>query len=233
MATALDMIKRSMRLIGALGDGETPNANEQSDGLSALNSMLESWSIQSLNIYQVQSESFTWAAGSVSQTIGPGGDFDTVRPIEIESMFQRYDFIDYPIHDMQRQNYDHVPDKDTQSTLIGYIYADMAFPLATLYAYPVPSEAATIFIQSWQPMQSFATALTEVSMPPGYREAIEHNLAVIMAPEYQRVVPPQVFRHAVNSLRTIKQRNTRIPSSVVEPASLSSRRGLYDYRTGD
>ena len=89
MPTALQLVKRSMRLIGALEGGGTPTADEQTDGIAALNSMLDAWSIQGLNVYQVQDEAFTWASGQVSQTIGSGGDFSTARPAQIEGFFQR------------------------------------------------------------------------------------------------------------------------------------------------
>lgn len=231
MATALDIIKRSMRLVKALGSGETPNNDEQTDGLTALNDMLDSWSIQNLAIYQIQDESFTWSSGQTTRTMGDGGDFDTDRPIEIEGVFQRLNDIDYPIQKATQQQYSAIPDKTTQSTIVTWLYPDMAYPLATLYAWPVPSQDVTVHIQSWKPLQSFSAASTEVSLPPGYREAITYNLAVRLADEYEKAVPPSVFRRAASGLRTIKQRNNRTPNAVVEPAYMSH--GLFDWRVGD
>ena len=231
MATALDIVKRSMRLIKALGSGETPTNDEQTDGITALNDMLDSWSIQSLAIYQVQDEAFTWASGNATRTMGDGGDFDTDRPIEIVGMYQRQDDIDYPIQKASQQQYSAIVDKTTRSTIVTWVYPDMAYPLATLYAWPVPSVNVSIHIQSWKPLQSFSTATTEIALPPGYKEAIVYNLAVRLADEYETDVPPSVFRRAASGLRTIKQRNNRTPNSVIEPAYMSG--GTFDWRTGD
>lgn len=229
--TALDIIKRSMRLVKALGAGETPTDDEVQDGLTALNDMLDAWSIQNLAIYQVQTESFTWASGNATRTMGDGGDFDTTRPVEIEGMFQRQNDIDYPIQKATQQQYSAIVDKTTQSSIVTWIYPDMAYPLATLYAWPVPSVNASIHIQSWKALQSFPNATTDVALPPGYREAVAYNLAVRIADEYEATVSPSVFRRAASSLRTVKQRNNRTPNSIVEPSFMSP--GYFDWRTGD
>lgn len=43
MATAQDLIARTLRLIGAIEGGEDPSAAEAADGLDALNEMLHGW----------------------------------------------------------------------------------------------------------------------------------------------------------------------------------------------
>ena len=231
MATALDIVKRSMRLIGALGGGETPTADEQTDGLDALNTMLDSWSIQRLSIYQVQEEAFTWSASAASKTMGASGDFNTTAPAEIEGAFQRINDIDYPLMIANEAQWSSIPAKSTQSSLSTWLYAAYGAPLVTLYVWPVPSESMTIHIRSWKALQNFASATTALAMPPGYKEAIEYNLAINLADEYQRPVPPNVFRRAVTSKRNLKQRNTRVPNSRVEPSMFSG--SSFDYRTGD
>lgn len=43
MATALDVVRRAMRLIGALAEGEVPTAEQLTDGLTAMQGMLGDW----------------------------------------------------------------------------------------------------------------------------------------------------------------------------------------------
>lgn len=50
MATALDVIRRSMRLIGALAEGEVPTAEQAADGLTALQAMLGDWEARGLRL---------------------------------------------------------------------------------------------------------------------------------------------------------------------------------------
>ena len=43
MATALDVVRRAMRLMGALAEGEMPTAEQLSDGLQSMQAMLGDW----------------------------------------------------------------------------------------------------------------------------------------------------------------------------------------------
>jgi hypothetical protein len=233
MATARAILTRAMRLLGALGDGEEPTASEGADGLTALNAMLDSWWLNTLAVYYTKSESFTWAAGQTLRTMGSGGNFDTARPAVITGAFQRMNDVDYPIEIINRDQYDQIQDKTTQSTLITRIYPEMQSSLVYLYAYAVPSVAIEIHIQSAGRLQSFAGLTTAVDLPPGYERALAYNLALELAPEYS-VNPPQlVARTAAAALRTIKRPNMVIPSAQSEVGLLSTRRNGYNWHTGD
>jgi hypothetical protein len=233
MATARDIITRSMRLIGALGDGEEPTASEGADGLTALNAMLDSWWLKTLAVYYTKSESFTWTAGQASRTMGTAGNFATTRPASILGASQRMSDVDYPIEIINRDQYDQIQDKTTQSTLIARIYPEMQASLAYLYAYPVPSDAVTVYIQSVGRLQSFAALATAVDLPPGYERALTYNLAIEVAPEYSVTPPALVARTAAASLRAIKRPNMIIPSVQTEVGLLNTRRRGYNWHTGD
>ena len=50
MATALDLIRRSMRLMGALAEGEVPTAEQAQDGLVSLQAMLGDWETRGVRL---------------------------------------------------------------------------------------------------------------------------------------------------------------------------------------
>ena len=50
MATALDIISRSLRLIGAVAEGEVPSAAQAADGLVALQAMLGDWETRGVRL---------------------------------------------------------------------------------------------------------------------------------------------------------------------------------------
>lgn len=206
--TANDMIARSMRLVGALGQGETPTAQEQTDGLYALNAMLDSWSIERLMVYNIVEENFTWTASSRTQTMGSGGNFNTTRPSKLENGFSRVNNVDYPYELVSKPTYDLVVAKSTvTSTFPRIIYADYGFPLITLSAYPIPVSALDFHLNSWKQLQSFATGTTALSLPPGYQRAMEYNLAVEMSTDFSLPVPGNVAAIAVQSKANIKRLN--------------------------
>lgn len=185
--TANTMISRAMRLIQVLAPDANPTAQEAADGLYALNSMLDAWSIERLMIYQVQQNNYSWSSGSSSKTIGSGGDFSASRPARIEAQgnfFRTSGGIDYPLSVYAREEYDRIVSKTSGGAIPEYLFYDGGFPLMTLYAYPVPSETLTLYLNTWKALQQFSSLTAQLLLPAGYQAAIEYNLARWIAPEF-------------------------------------------------
>lgn len=232
-ATALQMIKRAMRLIGAVDAGETLDSDEQSDGLSALNTMLDGWSARGLRVYSIGELSLAWGAGDNEKTLGgAAADFTDDRPVRVLKVTQRRDGNDYPVAMIEHDVWVSIFDKGTESDLLEYIWVDNEFPARTLRVYPTPSQAVTLKLLVHNAVQSFAAATTEISMPPGYQRALEYNLALELAPEFAAEPSPLVVRTAASTLRAIAHENRRIPSMNLEP-SLITRRGSRYSIVGD
>lgn len=175
-----------MRLLQVLGADQNPTAQEAADGLYALNSMTDAWGIERLMIYQIQQTTHAWGADQTSRTIGSGGNFNVTRPIRIEegNFFRDSANHDHSVTTLPRENYEHLSLKSEKSSIPEYLFHDDGFPLRTLYVYPVPSQALTLHLNHWAPLQNFSGLTTALSLPPGYQAAIEFNLAVWIAPEY-------------------------------------------------
>lgn len=231
MSTALDLIKKSMRLIGALGQGEVPTASEATDGLDALNTMLDSWSIERLMVYQILQETFTWTGGQSSRTIGSGGNFATTRPVHIENGFTRISDSDYPYTVISKEQYDSIVAKTSQSSYPDVIYYQPSYPLGILYAYPVPSASVSFYLNSWKQLQQFTSLTTDLALPPGYKKAIEYNLAIEIAPEFGLSVSDGIRETAAKSKGSLKRLNS--PSMVAQVDSGAITRGRRsDIRAG-
>lgn len=76
-STAQDIITGALRNINVLAAGETPSPSDSSDALQVLNDLLESWSIDHLNVYSVVENILTFTPGQYQYTIGNpvGGTF--------------------------------------------------------------------------------------------------------------------------------------------------------------
>jgi|SRR3990167_258196 len=215
MPTLLDTIKKSMRLIGALGQSESPTASEATDGMAAANALLESWSIERLMVYQIQQDVYTWASGNASRTIGSSGNFNGTRPTKIENAFTRINDIDYPYQVVDKEIYDAIADKTTQSSYPEVIYFSQASPLATIFGWPVPSASISFYVNSWKQLQQFTSLTTDVAMPAGYQRAFDFNLGVELHAEYPELpLPESVVMIARQSKAVIKSLNT--PSMVAQ-----------------
>lgn len=175
-----------MRLIRVLAPDANPTTQEAADGLYALNSMLDAWTIERLMVYQIRQTTHTWPANTTTRTIGSGGDFNVSWPVRIEELgsFFRSNSIDYPVKALPREQYDLITYKGASGSFPKTLYYDHAFPVRTLYVYPIPSLQLTLYLNSWQALQQFTGLTGEINMPPGYQAAIEYNLGLWIAPEF-------------------------------------------------
>lgn len=213
-----------MRLVQVIGVDQNPTAQEAADGLYALNCMLDAWSVERLMVYQVQQSSHTWTAGASSKTIGSGGDFNTTRPIRIEpkgNFFRTSGSLDYPVEIHPRQLYDTIVQKSAGGSIPDWLFYDDGFPTRTLYAYPVPSEALTLYLNTWKPLQQFTALTSAIALPHGYQAAIEYNLGIWMAPEFgaaAKAAARDIKEQAALLKQAIRSVNNKDIVSELDPA---------------
>lgn len=172
--------------------------------------MMDADRISRSMVYQVKQEALSWTGGQASRTIGSGGNLNTTRPDRIESAYWRDSANqDHPLHVLSaREQYDNLTVKSTQTDFPEYLFYDSAYPLGVLYLYCVPSATATLLLNSWQQLQTFADTATALALPPGYEDYIVSNLALRLAPEYPGTVVTQELRDfARTSKAAVKMNN--------------------------
>lgn len=210
--TAQEVIKASLRLIGAIATGETPTAAEIGDGLEALNIMLGSWSDERLMVHVITEDTQALTSGTASYSIGTGGAMDTKRPIKIQSAFIREGDRDYHLRIRGEAEYNAISQKADTGTP-NLLYYSPGWTTGTIYLHPTPGSGLTLYLYSLKMFAAkgggdLVTAITStVSFPPGYIRAIKYNLAIELAPEYGKSVPPAVLLGAVESKGSIKRIN--------------------------
>lgn len=229
MATARSMISRAMRLIGVLGQNETPEDQELQDAREALNQMLESWSQSPQRAYELITTVMTWPAATATQTIGATGDTVAKRPEEVKYAFQRKGDVDYPVQVLDYDRWLSIPDKTIESNIASSIWSDDAYPDATLSIYPILTEQGSLHLTYLATLQSFSAADTTVALPLGYERAITLSLALEIAPEFGVNVPPSVMKMQAGAMRLVARRNVRVPSMAQGAAYMQSGTcGYYD-----
>lgn len=235
MTTANDLIESAALKLGAKQTGETLTADEATDSLAILNSMLDAWAIESLLVYQIVQNTHTWTGAAASQTIGSGGDFNTTRPVRIEegTFFRDSNNIDSPVRILRdRTSYDGLASKTDQTTFPEVLFYDPGYPLGTLYAYPVPSSSITLYLNSWQTLQNFASLTTDLALPPGYQWAIEYNLAVHLQPVFSIPASNFVIAEATRAKKALQRINHRPVYGVTETQAVLHGRGRSDIEAG-
>ncbi len=231
--TVIDIIDGALRLLQVKSADVQVSAGEYADALNALNMMVDSWSADSLFIYQVVREQFVINTTN-PQTIGPTGLLSTARPTKIlQAQFAAAgNNVDFNVEVVGYDDYEAIRLKSLQAVYPQYLYCDYAFPNASIYLYPI-STGGTLTLSSEKPLSEFSAISQYIELPPGYSRALKYNLAVDIAPEYQLAAGNDVIGIAKEAKAIIKTRNKRNLTSQVDIGLMNSGQRRYNiYRNG-
>ena len=233
--TAGDQINGALRLIGQLAEGETPSAATSQDALTAMNQMIDSWSIERLAVFSTQDQVFMWPPGAISRTLGPTGNFVGNRPVLLDDSTYFRDpasGISFGIKIINQQQYDGIAVKTVTSTYPQVIWINMDYPNIDMYIYPVPTKVLEWHFISVTELDQPATLATVLSFPPGYLRAFRYNLACEIAAEFGVEPSPQVSRIAMTSKRNLKRINN--PDDIMSlPYSIVGTRQRFNIFAGN
>lgn len=241
--TGLDIIKRAMKLAGALMAGETPTDDEAQDCLTHLNDLLDSWSAQSLTLFAQRRNAFNLTTDTQAYTIGAGGTFNIVRPLWVLSAKVIQDRnattpIEIPCEVLTVEQWAAIPVKSTKSTFPYSLWYDHAWSagLGTISVYPIPDNGtAQLVLYTPTPHTAFADlAVTDYTFPPGYAEALRYNLAKRLFVEFGRQADPLVVQMADETLAFVKRANERPALARCGPEfiAIGRRKAGFDWRSG-
>lgn len=223
MATANDLILRAFRRGRVIGKDQVPAPDEAADALAELNDLLDVWWLDKLAVFHILVEQFALQANKQSYTMGTGGDFNTTRPVKVVpgSKFT-LSGIDRQLAVMlDRKSWDEIPYKSIVAPPQA-LFVDEAYPLATLYFYPVPDQAYPVYINSLARLQNIAALNTAISLPPGYNSLLVNGLAIAICAEYGLEAPDSVKLAFARTKRALALINYELPVLSL-PASVMPR----------
>ena len=209
MTTARDIVTSALRKIHVAGIGAPLASEEAAQAFDTLNDMMASLSAEGASIYQESLETFSLISGQISYTIGSGLDFNTTAPLYITAAYIRQSNTDYPLAEYDEKQYSRISRKDLTAAFPDIYYYDANYPTSRLYLYPAPSASDTITISSRKPLTNFTTLDTVFAFPEQYKAMLIHNLAVWIAPEYEREASRTIERIARSSKKAVMAQNKR------------------------
>lgn len=274
LSTAGDLVNFCFRASGVNGVGQTPSADDMTDALTMLSSLIAQWQRKRWLVWDL-AETILLSSGAASYTVGPTGNFPIARPDRLESAFARLipsasiagtfinnggvltisgsslptspiglnggsywnnggvvsivpgapastnpGYVDLQLALIQsREDYNRIALKGMSSVPAGVFY-DSAFPVGTLYFWPIPPAAAYelhIFTKTTLPALATETAL--LAVPPEYIEALTYSLIVRMAMNWGLEPKPAHVSAMRAALNTIRIANLQV-ASLRMPAGL-------------
>jgi hypothetical protein len=238
MATVRDVVTDSLTELGVLAAGETAPAGDADLGLRTLNRLVDMWAAVRLMIHTVTRTTATLTANQSSFTVGPSGNINIARPMFLE----RIGFVDtstdpdteYPLTLLTEQGWADVTLKALTGTYPQAAYYNPTNTTGTLWPWPIPTSATLQWVlYHWAAVAEFASLSDTVALPPGYREMLVTNLAVRLAPSFEREVTPALAQQALTALSMVKRSNVRMSDLRFEAAALiGGGRGYGSIRQG-
>ena len=235
--TARELIRRSLILIGALGQGENPTDQEADDALKTLNEIVDKWNVEALMITSNKYIKFNLTNKKI-YTIGAGGDIPELRPPSgllgaYYNMPNTSGVISVPVQVITENQYNSITLKDLQVNIPSQVFYRNSSPLAEIYVYPISNEGKLVLNVSNQ-FLAFNNLDDIIDLPSGYVKALRYNLAVELSTEYGRQLSEKIEAMAVGAKSFIKTTNgaQKQRISVVDTA-LRSRGGGYNIYTGE
>lgn len=243
--TALDLITGAFDALGVYAPGESIPAPDSADALRRLNGMVSGWMVQPLTIPVTVRKVYALTSGKGGPgneyTIGPGGDFNQIRPANGLSNvgLSMPGATPYPIEIPRALLTDDawalIQVKDLQSPMFTAVYYNPTYTsdLGSINLWPVPDTTDySLVVYYASQIAEFADLTTSYVFPPGYQEALEYNLALRLAAPYGKPLGQDIVVLATKALATIKRANTKLTDLAVDPAITKTAKYSYNIQTG-
>lgn len=211
----LELISRSLRLLGVLGLGETASGAQATQGLAKLKSLEDFLRLDRLTLSWVQRSLQYLSANQSSYTIGVGGEWSMEYPVFIDGaaiLPTIGDDREIPVKVLTDQEYREFTNKGQSSSLpLRGIYFDRqsdALGLGRVIFVEKPTAVVRIALYiavSNVNIQNLAVTL--YYLPPGYSVMLEYNLAQLLKDNYPGTWTAQLEESALRFLSAVKRVN--------------------------
>ncbi|HEY8879210.1 MAG TPA: hypothetical protein VIN03_16700 [Roseateles sp.] len=208
---ALDLITGALRKTGEYAAGEPISNEDANAALDSLNGLLDVLSNEHLAVYNNNENIISLTPGKSTYTVGVGGEVNIQRPLRITQAYSRLTTsgspVDFPCDLVDTDGYTSIGLKQQPGPWPKRAYYNASFPLAQLYLWPVPTQAAEFHF--WTDMLFQPESLTStVSLPQGYYLFLQYALAEVLCADYGIPVPPDTRRLAEKYKKILKGNNS-------------------------
>ena len=237
-----------------LGPQRTPSPAQFQDAIDELNRLTGSLNCDRLFIYSIARDEYPLDPPKMTYTIGiptdspanvplnaslfnaaPSGgggdvvDFLAPRPqlIERANIVDVTGTIRYPLALFTSLQWSRISYQTIPNTIPTALYNDRAYPVSTLYLWGQPQSGQTLELFTWTQVPTFQNLTDQVLLPIQYEDALVLNLAVRLAPHFQRIVSDDVRMQARESLMRLESINA--PQPVADTSALCSGYGNNRY----
>jgi hypothetical protein len=189
------IIARSLRILGAIGQGEVPQATAVTEASETLNDMVKEWESDGMQLWCVKEYNFTPVAGTATYNIGIGATVNQLAPTKVLQAWSRVtaNSLDTPIILITRHEYNMLGSKTTQGSPSqfwynppGEISGTENLGVITLYVTPGTNyaSASKVYFTGVRPIADFDASGDLIDFPQYWYNAVVWGLAEQLSYEY-------------------------------------------------
>jgi hypothetical protein len=196
-----DIVKRALRIIGALAQGRSPPVSAYSEAAQALNDTMKEWMADGLHLWKYADLTFPPVANVIGYSIGEGQTINTPAPLKIVQAHRRLVYADGQILDVEleivsKSDWQNIPNKLMTGFPVQMWYrtppASASAAVGTVYLWPTPSAefvsnggtTGQIVLSYMEPFDDFDGSTNNPDVPPQFYNALCWALADQLAFEY-------------------------------------------------
>lgn len=182
--TALAIIKGALRLVGAISQGDTPTAAQESEAMEALNMMTKGLATKGLVLWVTNNVQVPTTANVATYTVGLGMTVNVPKPLKVIQAFYSNGNVDVPLRLVTRDEYERLGNKTSTGTP-AMLYYEPLRDYGVVHLFPVPdSQVPPVTIIGQHHIEDFDSSTNSPDFPQEWFEALKYNLAVRLAGEY-------------------------------------------------
>lgn len=212
-----DIIKRALRIIGAIGQGETPSTDAYTEAAVALNQIVKEWNADGMQLWKrATTTGITLTSGTASYTIGVGATINQTAPLKILQAFLRNtsDSTDMPMLLITKQEYLMLGNKASTGRP-NQLYYDTPGAVATeqqgtIKLFPTPDTTTAsgynLYLDVITSLMDFDASTDTADFPSYYYNALTWALADQLSYEYgvpfaqQSMITKKAEVHKANAM---------------------------------
>jgi hypothetical protein len=241
------IVQDALSLLNVYLPGESPSNNDAQLARRFLNDLLSAMSQQVSMIPVIARERFDLVADKGGEddpyTIGDGGDFDTPKPANQNSIVSANLIltattpevrVPLGIYTDDAYNANQLPGMSNSQPTGLYYSPTYDDDLGSICLWPVPNTATNdleLFIQ--QAVPQFASLSTTYYVPDGWPRMLKYNLAEMLQDPFGRTLGQASQRIAANSLSAVKRSNLKLSDLPTDAMFATAiRRTLFNINSG-
>lgn len=187
-----EIIKRALRLLGVIAQGENPTTVQTNEAATALNGLVKAWQADGMPLWAIKTHKFKPIAGLNTYTFGEGmipDDWNIPKPLKVLQAwhYNSATNVNTPMRIVTQQEYNMLGNKLMSGTPIQLWYHPLV-NIGEMKIYLTPDSYTETFLEIHfvyqAPFADFDAATDVPDFPQEWYDAVTYGLATRLAPEY-------------------------------------------------